>query len=59
MVVLHCSVPGHSRDDVYRVRVPDDVSEAVRLQQRGRQHAAGGASRPVGHVDRRLDPTPR
>lgn len=53
-----CSFPGHSRDDVRGVRVLDDVSKAVRLQQRGHQHAAGGAGGPVGHVDCRLDPAP-
>ena len=31
IAVYNCSVPGRARDDIHRFRVPDDVSEAVRV----------------------------
>jgi len=53
--ILHCSFPGHPCDDIRRLRFSDDVSQAIRVQQRGFQHDGVGSSAAVGHVDSRLD----
>lgn len=51
----HCfySVSGCSRDDLHRIRVPDDVSPEVRVQRSRLQLPAGRRHRPVGpHLQR-------
>ena len=52
---FHSSVPGHPRDDVHRVRIPHDLPQEVRLQQRGTQLPRRCFRPPVGHPGQRMD----
>ena len=52
-----CSVPGRARDDLHRVRLPDDLPEEVRPLGRLAQHAHRGHLHPgmmVKKMDHRL-----
>jgi len=57
--IVGCSFSGRSRDDIHRIRFPDDVSEAVWIQQHRSQHAGRCPGATVGHVDGRLDTASR
>jgi len=54
-VLFHCSFPGRSRDDIHRFRFPDDVSEALWVQQCRSQHVGRCSRSAMGHVDRWMD----
>ena len=55
---MHCSVSGHSRDDVHRFRVSDDVPQALRIQQHRSELPRRRLCAPVGDADRRLAEAP-
>lgn len=42
------SVSGRPRHDLHRLRVPDDISQEIRVQQRGHQLAPGCLRPAVG-----------
>ena len=54
LVSFRCSVQRCPRDDLHRLRLPDDVPEEIRLRKCRFQPAAGSRSASVGDAGRGL-----
>lgn len=47
-------LPRYPRHDIHRLRVSDDIPEALRLQRHGIKSVCGRALRPMGDSNARL-----